>query len=84
MMVKGPMKLTYICDRCGALIGALSLTEEELQQIGLDILTVDLHEDIIRSAETGDLFIYSLCDHCAESAPLHEAEWPYRGNPGVH
>jgi len=42
------MKVTYICDRCGALIGALSLTEDELQQIGVDILTVDLHEDIIK------------------------------------
>lgn len=84
MMVKGLMKITYICDRCGALIGALSLSEEELRQIGVDILTVDLHEDIIRSAETGDIFIYSLCDHCVESAPLHEAEWPYRSDPGLH
>lgn len=84
MMVKGSMKLTYICDRCGALIGALNLTEEELQQIGLDAPTIDLHEDIIRSAETGDLFIYSLCDHCVENIPVSEAEWPYRPPPGVH
>lgn len=72
------MKVTYICDRCGALIGALSLTEDELQQIGVDILTVDLHEDIIKSVETGALFIYSLCDHCVEAIPLHEEEWFFR------
>ncbi|NLA10980.1 MAG: anti-sigma-F factor Fin family protein [Firmicutes bacterium] len=78
------MRITYICDRCGALIGVLSLTEKELQQMGIDLLTVDLHEDIIKSAETGDLFIYSLCDHCAETAPIHEAEWPYRRKPDVH
>lgn len=78
------MRITYICDRCGALIGALSLTEAELRQIGIDILTADLHEDIIKSAETGDLFIYSLCDHCVETTPVNEAEWPYRKEPDVH
>lgn len=78
------MKITYVCDRCGALIGTLSLSEEELGQIGIDTLTVDLHEDIIKSAETGDLFIYSLCDHCVETIPVHEAEWLYRIKPDLN
>ncbi len=76
------MKVTYICDRCGAIIGSLNLTEAELQQIGVDLSAADENENIIKSAPYGDLFIYSLCDHCADVAPIHEIEWTCLRKPG--
>ncbi len=68
------MKVTYICDCCGAIIGSLSLTEEELRQMGVDLRAAELDEAIIKSAPTGDLFIYSLCETCVDSMPVFEAE----------
>lgn len=73
------MKVTYICDRCGAIIGTLNLTEDELQQIGVDLSDAD----IIKSAPTGDLFIYSLCDHCVDVVPINEVEWTRLRKPGI-
>ncbi|NMA92131.1 MAG: anti-sigma-F factor Fin family protein [Firmicutes bacterium] len=60
------MRATFICQGCGALIGELCLTRSEGEQLGVDLLTAQGKEDIIKSA-TGDLFIYSLCDSCAEN-----------------
>ncbi len=68
------MRVTYICDCCGAIIGSLSLTENELQQIGVNLWAADVDDDVIESAPTGDLFIYSLCDPCVDSIPVIEAE----------
>ena len=78
------MKVTYVCDRCGSLIGVINLTEEELIQLDMDPLTVDLREDIIKSTETGGLFVYSLCDGCVETMEIHEGEWRYRKAPDLH
>lgn len=75
------MKVTYICNRCGAIIGSLNLTEAELQQIGVDLSDAAEDEDIIKFS-TGALFIYSLCDHCADVAPIHEIEWTCLRKPG--
>lgn len=76
------MKVTYVCDRCGAIIGSLKLTEAELQQIGIDLSDADKDEGIIRSASSGASFMYSLCDHCADVAPIHEIEWTCLRKPG--
>lgn len=67
------MKVTYICDRCGAIIGSLRLTEEELQQMGLDLSAADHDENVISSAPTGAFFLYSLCDHCVDVVLITEA-----------
>ncbi len=69
------MKVTYICDRCGTIIGSLGLTRDELQQMGLETWDSDLDEDIIKPAPTGPLFIYSLCNHCVDAASVHEIKW---------
>lgn len=66
------MKVTYICHGCGALIGSLHLTEAEQEQLGLDSLTAEGKEDIIKSA-TGDIFIYSLCEFCAENIDFNRS-----------
>ncbi len=68
------MKVTYICDRCGAIIGSLGLTEDELQQMGVELSGAELAHDVIKTAPTGPLFIYSLCNHCVEAASIHEIE----------
>jgi hypothetical protein len=78
------MKVTYVCDRCGAVIGEINLNEDELAQLDMDPLTVDLREDIIKSTETGGLFVYSLCDGCVETMSFHEGEWRYRKAPDLH
>ncbi|HOL16511.1 MAG TPA: DUF2757 family protein [Bacillota bacterium] len=78
------MKLTYICERCGAIIGAMNITEAEMKMLGLDPLTVDMRQDIIKSTDTEELFIYSLCDDCVDTMSLHEREWTYRGNLKLH
>ena len=78
------MKLTYICDRCGTLIGALQLDSHEMELFGLEPLTIDLREDIIRCSETGDLFYYSLCDDCVETMSLHESDLPYYRTQDPH
>jgi hypothetical protein len=83
-MVREPMKATYVCDRCGAIIGCLNLSEAELAQIDMDPLTVDLRQDIIKSTETGGLFVYSLCGDCVDSMGLHETEWQYLRAPDLH
>ena len=77
------MKVTYVCDRCGAIIGSLNLTEEELLQIGVELPGADLEEDIIQSTATGALFIYSLCDHCVDAVPIHEVERGFLGKQGM-
>lgn len=78
------MKVTYVCDRCGAIFGALELKEWELEQLDMDPLTVDLREDIIKSTETGGLFVYSLCDECFDTIGLNEGDWQYRKAPDYH
>jgi hypothetical protein len=78
------MKVTYVCDRCGAIIGCLNLNEAELEQMDMDPLTVDLRQDIIKSTETGGLFVYSLCDDCVDTMGLHEGGWPYLRAPDLH
>lgn len=78
------MKVTYICDRCGAIIGAIKLNDSELNMLDMDPLTVDLREDIIKSTETGGLLVYSICDSCVETMSLHESDWPYRKAPDYH
>lgn len=78
------MKATYLCDRCGAIIGSMNLNEAELAMLDLDPLTVEMREDIIKSAETGDLFIYTLCYDCVETMNPHESEIHYRRAPDLH
>ena len=68
------MRATYICDCCGAIIGALSLTEDDLRQMGIDPRAEDQDEAVIKTAPAGDLFIYSLCEPCVDSMPVFEAE----------
>ncbi len=58
------MKVTFICQGCGALIGSLNLAKIEQDQLDLDSLTAEKKEDIIKNAG-GDIFIYSLCEFCA-------------------
>lgn len=78
------MKVTYVCDRCGAIIGVIDLSAAELEQLGMDPLTVDLRQDIIKSTETGGLFVYSLCSDCVETMDPTECDWPYRRSPDLH
>lgn len=78
------MKVTYVCDRCGAIIGSINFSDGELAQLGMDPLTVDMRQDIIKSTETGGLFVYSLCDGCVETMSLNEGDWPYRKAPDYH
>ena len=78
------VRVNYICDRCGASIGGLNLDEQELEQLGLDPLTVEISEDIIKNDHTGSLFIYSLCNECVETMSFHESELPYLRAPDYH
>ncbi len=78
------MKTTYLCERCGAIIGSMKLNEAELAMLDLDPLTVEMRQDIIKSTETGDLFIYTLCDDCVDTMHLHESEIQYRRVPDLH
>lgn len=78
------MKITYLCDRCGAVIGSMIIEEEQLEMLGLDPLTVDLQEDIIKSTETGELFIYSICQDCVDTMYIHESDLPFRSRPDHH
>lgn len=78
------VKVTYVCDRCGALIGALNLADWELAELGMDPLTVRWREDIIRDVHDGAMFVYSLCDDCVESMALHESDLPYMRAPDFH
>lgn len=84
IMVKEPMKITYLCERCGAIIGSMKVQEEELAMLDIDPLTVDMRADIIKSNETGDLFIYTLCHECVETMSLHETEMQYLRAPDLH
>jgi hypothetical protein len=83
-MVKEPMKVTYICERCGAIFGVINLDDQELEQLGMDPLTVEMRQDIIKSTETGGLFVYSLCDDCVDTMSLHESDWLYMRPPELH
>ncbi len=78
------VKVTYVCNRCGTLIGALDLAEWELVELGMDPLTAQWREDIIRDVQTGDMFVYSLCDDCTETMALHESDLPYMRAPDWH
>ncbi len=75
------MKVTYLCERCGAIIGSMKIDEQQLKMLDMDPLTVELREDIIKSTETGGLFVYSLCYDCVETMSVHESELPYRRAP---
>lgn len=77
------MKVTYICDRCGAIIGFLNLTENELQQIGIDLSAADSGDAIIKSVPTGGLFVYSLCDHCVDLVSICKDEGICFKKPGI-
>ncbi len=77
------MKITYICSGCGTLIGCLHLTEIQQEQLDLDSLTVEGKEDIIKSG-TGDVFIYSLCEHCADNLDFNHSNLPVLQPPDSH
>lgn len=77
------MKVTYICDRCGAIIGSLNLTDDELQQIGLGLSDRSQDEDVIKSAPADTLFVYSFCDICVDFAPAYEFERTCLKNPDL-
>lgn len=78
------MKLTYLCERCGAVIGSMNVSDAQMNALGLDPLTVEMSRDIIKSTETGGLFIYSLCYDCVDTMGVHESEWPYRRPNALH
>ena len=78
------MKITYFCDRCGAIIGAMRVREAELEQLGLDPLTVETEGDIIKNNEPDGLLIYSLCNDCVETMSLHESDLPFLRPPDYH
>ncbi|HOB87040.1 MAG TPA: DUF2757 family protein [Bacillota bacterium] len=79
------MKLTYLCERCGAIIGAINLkSAAELQQLGLDPLTEEFQEDIIKLNDNEGWLYYSLCDDCVETMSLHEPEWPFTRATDLH
>jgi len=78
------MKFTYLCERCGAIIGSMSISASEMVTMGIDPLTVDMSQDIIKSTETGGYFIYSLCCDCVDTMSLNEGEWLYRRPQGLH
>lgn len=52
--------------------------------LGMDPLTVEMSQDIIKSTDTGGLFVYSLCYDCVDTMSLHECDWPYRGPHALH
>lgn len=78
------VKVTYVCNRCGTLIGALDLAGWELAELDLDPLTAQWREDIIIDVQTGNLFVYSLCHDCTETMALHESDLPYLRAPDLH
>ncbi len=78
------MKLTYICERCGAIIGSMSVNDAEMNMLGMDPLTVEISQDIIKSTDTGGLFVYSLCYDCVDTMSLHESDLPYRRPHALH
>ncbi|MBS3943007.1 MAG: DUF2757 family protein [Dethiobacter sp.] len=78
------MKFTYLCERCGAIIGSMNISDSEMATMGIDPLTVDMSQDIIKSTESGGYFIYSLCYDCVDTMSLNESERPYRRPQGLH
>jgi len=78
------MKFTYLCERCGAIIGSLNLNDSEMVTMGFDPLTADMSRDIIKSTETGGYYIYSLCYDCVDTMSINESDYLYHKPRGLH
>lgn len=59
------MKVIYRCNKCQKLIEQLNLDEFNEEDLGLNILTAEEKEDIIK-LENDVVYIDLTCDDCSE------------------
>jgi hypothetical protein len=62
------MKVTYICDICGKPQETLEIDDLTLEKLGINTLTLEEKEDIIKYNEEQGLLLYSLCPACFEES----------------
>lgn len=62
------MKVTYICDICGKPQETIEIDDLTLERLGINTLTQDEKEDIIKYDEEQGLLLYSLCPACFEES----------------
>jgi hypothetical protein len=64
------MKVTYVCDICGKPQETVEIDDLEIEKLGINTLTQEEKEDIIKYNEEQGLILYSLCASCfAKSLP---------------
>lgn len=65
------MRITYICDSCGAHIADLEMDEVDEQRLGFSSLTEEERADIIRTDQEKEcIYVSSLCDDCISALGL--------------
>lgn len=62
------MKVSYICDICGKPQETLEIDDLTLEKLGINTLTQEEKEDIIKYSEDLGLLLYSLCPACFEES----------------
>ena len=78
------MKVTYICDCCGVTIDNLEDPRLNEEKLGINTLTPEEREDIIKYDDNNGLIIYSLCDQCGEEMGYDDSRLEYIKPPELH
>ncbi|NLX91579.1 MAG: anti-sigma-F factor Fin family protein [Firmicutes bacterium] len=68
------MKVTYICDICGLPQETVEIKEVDPEKLGLNALTLQEKEDIIKYNEKQGLLLYTICSHCFSDKIFPEGE----------
>ena len=68
------MKVTYICDICGRPQETVEIEDINLEKLGLNTLTDEVKEDIIKYNEKQGLLLYTLCSGCFSEKVFPEGE----------
>lgn len=71
------MKVTYICDICGLPQETVEIEEVDLEKLGLNTLTLQEKEDIIKYNEKQGLLLYTICSACFSDKIFPEGEGSY-------
>ena len=67
------MRIFYSCDTCGKPIDTIEVDEIDEVRFGFDCLSGEERQEMLRfDAESGALYVQSLCDGCIEALGLAE------------
>lgn len=65
------MALHYTCRHCGHRIGSIDHEMIDISRLGFQLLTNDERQEMITSAENGDMIVKTICEDCQEALDRH-------------